>query len=247
MNRALVLVPLAALAAASLVSCSGDDVTIDAGGGSAAEANGVTVTGHGEVQVKPDTGFFEVGVQVTAATVEAARDRAAQSAEAVIASVKKNGVDEKDIQTINLNIAPQYDYSKNTSTPTIVGYIVTNTVSVKVRKLDTFSKIVDDGVAAGGNDARLQGIRFGVEDNAKALEQAREAAMKDAKAKADQLAKLGGVSLGKPRSITETQSSNPPPAYAKDSAGARDSAIATPIETGTSGITVDVTVRWAFD
>lgn len=246
MNRGLVLIPLAVLAAASLASCSGDDVTIEAGGGSAAETTGVTVTGHGEVQVKPDTGFFEVGVQVTAPTVEAARDRAAQAAEAVIASLKKNGVEDKDIQTINLNIAPQYDYSKNTSTPTIVGYIVTNTVTVKVRKLDTFSKLVDDSVSAGGNDARLQGIRFGVEDNAKALEQAREAAMKDAKAKADQLAKLGGVSLGKPRSIAETQSTNPPVKYATDAA-ARDGAFATPIETGTSGITVDVTVRWAFD
>lgn len=246
MKRAWVLVAVTAFAAVFAAGCKGDDVTIEAGGGTGTEVTGVTVTGHGEAHVAPDTGYFEVGVQVTAATVEAARDRAATLATAVIASIKQNGVDSKDVQTTNLNIQPQYDYSKNSSTPTITGYIVTNTVTVTVRKLDTFSKLIDDATRAGGNDARLQSVRFGVEDTAKAAEEARKAAMADARTKAEQLAKLGGVSLGKPRSIAETQGATP--VYPAGIPGvARDSAGSTPVETGTNTVTVDVTVRWAIE
>ncbi|MFN8508813.1 MAG: SIMPL domain-containing protein [Dehalococcoidia bacterium] len=247
MRRGLGMALGAAMLALALAGCSGDDVTIESGGGNA-ETAGVTVAGHGEAHVQPDTGYFDVGVQVTAATVEAARERAAQLATTVIASVKQNGVDAKDVQTSNLSIQPRYDYSKTGSPPTITGYVVTNTITVTVRKLDGFSKLIDDAVKAGGNDARLQSVRFGVEDTAKAAEQARQAAMADAKSKAEQLAKLGGVTLGKPRSITETQGATPVyPASRSAGAPAADSGTSTPIETGTSKVTVDVTVRWAID
>ena len=93
MKRAWVLVAVTAFAAVFAAGCKGDDVTIEASGGTGTEVTGVTVTGHGEAHVAPDTGYFEVGVQVTAATVEAARDRAATLATAVIASIKQNGVD----------------------------------------------------------------------------------------------------------------------------------------------------------
>ncbi len=211
-----------------------------------AEQSGITVSGHGEVQAPADTATLDVGVQVTAANVGDARDRAAKSADAVISSIKKNGVDDKDIRTVGLSIQPQYQYVKDNE-PKITGYMVTNTVEAKIRKLNNLSKLVDDAVAAGGNDARLQGIRFSVEDRDKVLQQAREAAMNDAKAKAGQLAKLGGVSLDKPVAITETQST-PPNVLAADlaSKAAPATGVATPIQPGTSAITVDVQVRWSL-
>ncbi|MBK6663264.1 MAG: SIMPL domain-containing protein [Thermoflexaceae bacterium] len=116
----------------------------------------MTVTGHGEAHVAPDTGYFEVGVQVMAATVEAARDRAATFATAVIASIKQNGVDSKDVQTTNLNIQPQYDYSKNSSTPTITGYIVTNTVTVTVR---SWTRSASSSTTRRGPAATTRGCR----------------------------------------------------------------------------------------
>ena len=184
-------------------------------------------------------------MQVTATTVETARDRAAASADAVIKSLKSNGIDQKDIKTTNFSIQPQYDY-KNNSEPKITGYIVTNTVEAKVRKLDNFSKIIDDAVKAGGNDARLQGIRFGIEDNEKLIDQAREAAMKDAKKKADQLAKLGGVSLGAPIAISETQATQPPAALAAMQDRIAAGNAVTPIEPGTGKVSVQISVRWAL-
>lgn len=245
MKRAVVFALAAAGAfavAALTMACEGDTTVNTA----PTDLSGVTVAGHGEVQAPSDTGFFDVGVQVTAATIEEARNRAAQSADAVIKSLKGNGIDQKDIKTSNFSIQPKYDFTKQNSQPTIIGYIVTNTVEAKVRKLDSFSKVIDAAVAAGGNDARVQSIRFGIEDNEKLLEQAREAAMKDARKKAEQLAKLGGVTLGQPVTISETQVNNLPQPDRARSAGAIDAAFATPIEPGTGGVVVDISVRWAF-
>jgi len=238
----VVVIALAALVA----GCSQDKPTTIVSPSS--ESTGVSVSGRGEVQAPPDTGFFNVGVEVHAKTVAEARDQAAKAADAVIKSLKSNRVDEKDIKTTQLGINPEYDY-KNSGQPRIVGYVVTNTVEVKVRKLDDFSKIVDDAAAAGGDNTRLQGIRFDIEDNTKLLEQARKAAMEDAKKKAEELAKLGGVKLGSPLSIAETQSTAPPPELAAmDKAFAPSTGQApTPIQTGTGSVVVSVEVRWSIE
>lgn len=241
MNRKLLLLPALLAATLLLTGCEGSTTVNTA----PTDLSGIAVSGLGEVEAPSDTGYFDVGVQVTATTVEAARDRAAASADAVIKSLKTNGIDQKDIKTTNFSIQPQYDY-KNNSEPKITGYMVTNTVEAKVRKLDNFSKIIDDAVKAGGNDARLQGIRFGIEDNEKLVDQAREAAMKDAKKKAEQLAKLGGVDLGDPIQISETQSTALPPEMARDSKAIGAAEVATPIEPGTGKVTVHVSVRWAL-
>jgi hypothetical protein len=242
MNRFLLLaVPLAA--ALLFAGCEGARTTLVS---TSPEVTGISVTGHGEVEAPPDTGFFDVGVQVSAPTVAAARDGAASAADRVISALKKDGVDAKDIQTQNFSISPEYDYSKNSSRPTIVGYQVSNTVSVKVRKLDNFSKIVDDASAAGGDAVRLSGIRFGIEDDKKLLDQARAAAMEDAKQKADQLARLGGVKLGPPQTISESQTTRPPQTFGVAEKGAGDVSIPTPIEAGTGKVTVDLSIRWAI-
>lgn len=235
----LAIVPITLL----LAACSEGDTTVVSG---PQETTGISVTGRGEVQAPSDTGYFDVGVQVTAKTVAEARDGAAKAADAVISSLKKNGIDEKDIKTTGLSIQPQYEYPRNGGQPRITGYMVTNTVNVKVRKLDSFSKVLDDAVAAGGDAVRIQSIYFGIEDNEKLLQQAREAAMKDAKAKAEQLAKLGGVALGKPLMITESESTPPTPRLAAEAKGLADVAQPTPIEPGTGSVVVQVSVRWGF-
>lgn len=243
-TRILPFAGLLAVAAFAFAACKGETTNVNST--SSAETTGITVSGHGEVQAVPDTAFIDIGVQSTAANVADARDQAAKAADAVISSLKKNGVADKDIQTTGLSIQPQYDY-KNQGEPKITGYMVTNTVTAKVRKLDTLSNVIDDGVAAGGDDVRLQGISFKVEDNAKVLQQAREAAMKDAKDKAEQLAKLGGVKLGAPQAISETQSTPPQPLMDSAIRAQAAAGAATPIEPGTNSITVDVQVRWGIE
>ena len=234
---------LALLAAFAFAGCEGNTtVTVPPN----TDTTGVSVSGHGEVQAPPDTGYIDVGVQVTKPTVADARDGAATAANAVIAAIKKDGVADKDVQTTDLSIQPQMDYSKPNVAPTVIGYTVTNTVTVKIRKLDDFNKIFDDAAAAGGDAARVQNVRFGIENNQPLLQQARTAAMNYAKAKADELAKAGGVSLGKVVSITESQSTPPPPEYGKMAVPAAPATgQSTPIETGTDSVIVDVQVRYA--
>ncbi len=246
--KQLALVAAAAIMTAAAVfaaGCSGDTTTVVQ---PSEEAPGISVSGMGEVIAPPDTGFFNVGVESRAETVAEARDRAAKAADAVIASLKKNGVDSKDIKTTALSIQPEYDYSKDGESPRIIGYRVYNSVEVKVRKLDSFSKILDDAVEAGGDDTRIQNIWFDIEDTTKLLEQARELAMKDAQAKAEQLAKLGGVKLGTPLAISEAQGPAPTPEYrAAPATGKSDAAFDTPIEPGTGSLVVHVTVRWGIE
>ncbi|MBI5947917.1 MAG: SIMPL domain-containing protein [Chloroflexi bacterium] len=241
--KTVLLVSLVTVPLLGAVACKPQTDVVVPG---AEQPTGINASGHGEVQATPDTGFFTVGVEVSATTVEDARENAAKAADAVISAVRKNGVEDKDIKTTQFSIYPRYDYSKSGSQPQITGYTVTNMLQVKVRNLDNFSKVIDSAVKAGGNDARVQSIWFDIEDTTKLLEQAREAAMKDAKAKAEQLARLGGVGLGKPMLITETAGTNPPPLAAEKAAGGIATDTATPIQPGTGTVQVDVSVTWSI-
>jgi uncharacterized protein YggE len=205
---------------------------------------GITVAGQGSVTAEPDTAMLTLGVSTQASTVAEARDRAATALDAMIASIRANGVDEKDIQTQNLSIYPEFDYDDGTTT--LRGYRVTNQVSVKVREIDNTSKVVDDAVAAGGDDTQIQGITFTIDDPAVLKDQAREAAVRDARARADTLARAAGVGIGDPLQITESDIiSGPIPIGARAEGAAAD--VATPIEPGELEVIVNVTVTWAID
>ncbi len=207
------------------------------------ESTGITVTGRGEEAIVPDIGFIALGVQSTAATVAAARESAANAATAVLGAIKSLGIESRDLQTSGLSIQANHDYSKE-SQP-ITGYTVGNSVLATVRNLAAVSEVVDAAVAAGGDSIRLNGIRFGNENETAAKEAARAAAMADAKSKASQLAQLGGVSLGAPLSISEVAPASHHEGLRMMKSAARDSS-ATPIETGTNVVSVEVTVRYAI-
>ena len=130
--------------------------------------------------------------------------------------------------------------------PRITDYTVSNGISITVRELDDFSEIIDEAVEAGGNDVRLSGISFDVEDRARAIEAAREAAVEDARDRAEQLAATASVSLGSALSITEISSPALPPIFGFDEArGAAGTS--TPIEPGITTVSVQVQVRWSIE
>lgn len=244
----LALVAAATIAALAVAGCSDEKGDTVINTSSSNEQTGITVSGRGEVVVSPDTGFFEGGVSVTAKTVAEARESAAKAAEAFISSVKGNGVDAKDIQTSGFAIYPQYVYPPNGGQPSITGYQVTNTVSVKVRKLDTFSKVLDDAIVVGGDAVVVSGIRFGIEDDTKAASEARALAVANAKMKADELAKAAGAQVGDVLSIAEVQQQAEVYPVAAPRTGAAGFAYdtGTPIEAGTNKVAVNVTIRWSI-
>jgi uncharacterized protein YggE len=200
----------------------------------------VSVTGMADVSVAPDVADIVIGVMVQKSTVSAAQSAAATSMSAVIAAIKKDGVDDKDIVTVNLSLNPVYDYS-NGSTPRLVGQQFSNTVKVTVRNLKTVSAVIDDAIAAGATT--VSGISFRLNDPKQAQAQARALAVADAKAKADALAAAAGVSIKGVASITETtvQSAPAPVAYSLDAAG---KAASTPVQAGTTDIVVQVSITY---
>jgi uncharacterized protein YggE len=205
--------------------------------------NTIAVSGTGLVTGTPDTLIVDLGVQVLRPSVDEATGDAAQLAQAVIDALKAQGVADKDIQTTNYSIYPEYDYRNDSQT--LRGYRVSNTVSAKIRDLDKAGEAIDAAVAAGGNDAIVNNIRFDLEADGALITAAREAAWNDAKAKAEQLADLAEVQLGKAVTISETSGSSPPPIVYREAAGATFDA-ATPIQAGESQVSVMITVQFAI-
>lgn len=166
---------------------------------------GIAVSGSGTVTVTPDIARLEVGVEVTGRTVAEARDDAAAAMDAVMAALADNGVDEEDVRTRSFNIYPQYNY-RDEEAPEIVGFIVSNQVTVTVRDIDNVSVVLDAAIAAGDDAVRVNGISFTVDEPDALLDEARADAMADARARAETLADAAGVELGAVRSISESTS-----------------------------------------
>lgn len=223
-------------------ACSSTPQEITVNSSSEAQS-GISVSGVGEVTGTPDTVEIDLGVSVLAETVSEATAAAAEQAEAVISALTSNGVAEEDITTTDYSIYPEYDYSNNQER--LVGYRVNNTVRAKIRNVAEAGTILDAVTAAAGDDVRVSGLRFSIEDDAELVSAAREAAWNDALAKATQLAELSGQSLGAATSITETVTSAPPPIFYGEDA-AREAAATTPIEPGTSTVTITLQVQFAF-
>jgi uncharacterized protein YggE len=168
------------------------------------QQQGVWVTGLGEVTAVPDIATLRLGIEAQAATVAEARSQAAEAMDRVMTSLKDNGIAEKDIQTQYFNISQVTEWDRIKEEEEVIGYRVTNTVTAKIREIDKAGVIIDAAAEAGGDLTRVNGISFSLDDPSAYYEEAREKAMADAEAKAEQLAKLGGVSLGKPTYISES-------------------------------------------
>ena len=199
----------------------------------------VTVSGSGEVSVSPDVADVILGVQVTRPTVAQAQSAAATAMSSALVAVKKDGVADKDITTVNLSLTPVYDYSN--SAQRLVGQQYSNVVKVTVRDLAKVPSVVDDAVAAGATT--IQGISFRLDNPTTVQAQARQLAMQDARAKADALVSAGGVTIKGVASINETTTSTPI-YYAGAMAADKAAGASTPVQPGTTDVTVTVTVSY---
>ena len=206
----------------------------------------VRVSGTGTVAGDPDVVMLNIGVSAERDSVKQARADAAEAMAGVIESLKSNGLLDEDIQTQHFSIHQQYDYSKGRRE--FRGYSVTNTVSAKIRDLDTVGNVIDDAAEAGGDLVQINSIQFTIDDPTTLKMQARVAAMGDAQAKAQTLATEGGVTLGKPISISEPGDFYAPyPAGLEFAFAADAESVATPIQSGQLQITVTVNVVYEIE
>ncbi len=206
---------------------------------------GIWVTGQGKVSAVPDIATLSLGVEAQAKTVAEAQQQASTAMDAVRTALTRNGIADNDIKTQNFAIYAVTQWMDNKET--LIGYRVTNTMTVKIRKVSDTGAIIDAAAKAGGDYIRVSNINFTFADPSPYYSQAREKAMADAQAKAKQLATLAGVSLGKPVYVNETSTSLPIPIdYIRGGGAIPAPSPTTPISPGEIDIQLSVQVVYSI-
>jgi uncharacterized protein YggE len=199
----------------------------------------VSVMGNGIITGTPDQATIYVGVRTDATTsAEALTDNNEQMT-ALINTLKTAGVVARDIQTSDFSIYPRYNDGTNGELR-VIGYEVSNSVHITVRDLTKLGTILDAAVRAGSN--QVSGISFGFSDPAALVDQAREQAVANARANAEQLATLTDAELGAVVTISEGINNYPTPIYRDTMAQAEMSSV--PIESGQSSVNVSVNITY---
>lgn len=208
---------------------------------------GITVGATADVAGTPDTLRLDLTVAASGPTVSAALAKANGLTEAVHKSLLANGVAKKDIQTSGLNISPNYTYNKSGS-PRLKGYSVSESVNAKLRNLASAGDAIGKVVTSGGNAVRVNGISLDLEETGALVSKARDKAFADAKAKAEQYAKVSGRSLGAVVSIAEKVAEPAPVglSFQRDAFAAASQAADVPIQPGSQKVGVSVTVVYAM-
>jgi uncharacterized protein YggE len=199
----------------------------------------ITMSGHGEARATPDTAMLSAGVNAQAPTAAAALAANNSHMQAVIAALKKLGVPDKNIQTSNFSVSPQYA-NGNGEAPRVTGYQANNQVEVRLEDVSKLGVTLDALVTAGAN--QMNGVSFSIRDDTELLAQARAAAVAEARLKADTFSKAAGVSLGPILSIAESGNEGPRPLYAAAPMAMRVKSV--PVALGEQSVGADVTIMW---
>lgn len=169
--------------------------------------NTLAVSGDGKVFAKPDTFLLSVMAQEKAKTTKDAFAKTNDKIAKIKQVLLDNKVEEKDVQSVNINIYPNYNYDNNKTT--IDGFLASHGLSIKIRNLDSIDAILSSVSAIDG--VQIQSTSYDVDDKTDLYKQAREMAIAKAKQKANDMARAGGVNLGRVMSMSESQYNSPVP------------------------------------
>ncbi|MEM9740502.1 MAG: SIMPL domain-containing protein [Pseudomonadota bacterium] len=205
----------------------------------------LAISASGEVRVEPDTAFVSLGVRSESATAEGAMAANRESMADVFAALRSAGLEDRDIQTSNFSLQPMYDYIDREdgrgNERVLRGYGVSNEVSAKISDLDDVGATLDAVVTAGGNT--FNGIRFALEDDTAARDEARRMAMETALARADLYASAAGYRVARIVTMSERESrQGPQPMMEMAQARSMAMAVDTPIAGGEVGYTAQVNI-----
>ncbi|MFC1949429.1 SIMPL domain-containing protein [Chloroflexota bacterium] len=210
------------------------------------QQQGIWVSGEGEVSIVPDIAILRLGIEVEKSSVAEVQTQATEAMDEVMTALTQSGVAEKDIQTQYFSIYQVTRWDSDKQEEVVTGYRVTNMVTARIRDVEEVGSVIDAVALAGGDYTRIDSISFSVDEPSEYYEEAREEAMADAEAKAEQLAQLAGVSLGEPTYISESiyvpySISVPRAAYAMEEA-----AVGTSISPGETEISLSVQVSYSI-
>ncbi|NBB50985.1 DUF541 domain-containing protein [Rhizobium sp. CRIBSB] len=208
----------------------------------------IMVSGEGEATVAPDMAVISLAVVRDADTASEALSANSAAMTEVLAALKAQGIAEKDLQTTDFSIQPKYKQETRTDgsyeAPVIVGYTVSNGLTVRVRDLAKLGALIDQSVKLGVNQGG--GISFTNDDPEATIEAARKQAVEKAAAKAKTLTEAAGVKLGRVVEISENFARPMPQMYAAaPMAKMADESV--PIASGENLYTVTVNITYAIE
>ena len=208
----------------------------------------ISVSGEGQASVAPDMAVLSLSVVKQAKTAREALNENNKSMSDVLAALKKAGIAERDLQTSGFSVQPQFSYPQSNDgqpqTPQLVGYQVSNSLSVRVRDLYKLGAILDEAVTLGVNQGG--DIQFTNDKPETAMEEARKSAVANAIEKAKTLAAAADVKLGRVIEISET-SPRPQPVPVARAAMMKETAdSAVPIQGGETSYNITVNVTFSI-
>jgi hypothetical protein len=201
----------------------------------------VTVSAAGQVSAEPDIARISTGVVTEAATAREALTRNSDAMAKLIAGLKDNGIDAKDIQTSSFSIDPRYNNPLEGQTAVITGYRVANQVEVTARDLERLGEVMDSLVVLGAN--QMNGLTFDVSKAETLKDDARKEAIANAFRRAKLYAAAGGAEVGEVIAIAEDAAQFQPVVARMDRAMKSE---AVPIERGSQTLEARVTVTWSL-
>lgn len=206
----------------------------------------ITVTGEGSVAVAPDMATVQMGVVSEAATAGAAMAANSEQVAALLAQLTQLGIEARDVQTSSVGLNPVYaprgPDAPQGEAPRIQGFEAQNMLAIRVRDLDRLGAVMDQAIAAGANT--VYGLNFGLQDPTPLLDEARRAAVADARRKAELYAAAAGVGLGEVERISEPQAGMRPMADMGTMRMAKAEAV--PVATGEMEIAAQITIVWGI-
>lgn len=164
------------------------------------EENTITVSGQGKVYVKPDLSVVNFSVITEKDTVDQALQVNKEKMNRVIAHLKDQGIEKKDLKTTIFDLQPRYEWhqeetSRKEGKRKLVGYEVTQELQVKIRELDTVGEVIQEATDAGAN--KVGNIQFTLENREEFKKKARKKAIEQAKSKAEEISSQLEVELVK--------------------------------------------------
>ncbi len=201
----------------------------------------IAIQGEGTASAAPNEAVIGSGTQVQARTAREAMEGNSAAMRQVQQALKQAGIAERDVTTSALTLRPVVDYAQG-NRPRVTGYTAGHRLEVRIRDLATLGDVLDRMVAAGAN--QIDGLELTVSDISAKMDEARVAAVADARRKAEALAAAAGARLGKVISITERGGPVPPPMERATSARALSAAAPTPVARGDQTFRLSVAVVW---
>lgn len=207
----------------------------------------IVTSAQGEARATPDRATVMIGVQTRATTAAAASAENSRKQRAVIDAIRAKGIPQSQIATSSFNVIPETRYDREgQAAPRTISYLVSNVVTVDVRRIDLVGPVIDAALAAGAN--QINSLTFAVSAADSVRRVALASAVIKARADADAIARAAGGSLGQLLELTATDMYSPPtprPMFAMAKA-VGDEASQVPVEAGEEVIRASVLARWQF-